>query len=308
MCCGRWKRRCVAARSGVVIGEICARGIDHVATRRLSLAAAAGETLGLLLRTTPEDEPCAFATRWIIGAAPSALLLLHERFMASGRRVWPCVSFAIAGVIAEHGSWSGTVWSSVSSSQRILSLWLGRLSTDRIIRQSRDASALGPPHCLRQARQSRPRCRGRCRGGAGGSSTGLALAQARAMYPALTAMPEDQAADARLLIALADWCQRYTPLIAADPRDGILLDISGCAHLFGSEEKLREDLLARVTGLRFLGAHRHRLDHRRGLGGGAFRRCGHHPMRQRTRASRAAAACGAEASPGDGCGAGPRRP
>ena len=71
------------------------------------------------------------------------------------------------------------------------------------------------------------------------------------MYPTLTAMPEDQAADARLLDAMANWCQRYTPLLATDPPDGILLDIGGCTHLFGGEEKLRDDLLARVTGLGF---------------------------------------------------------
>ncbi len=82
-------------------------------------------------------------------------------------------------------------------------------------------------------------------------SVGLALAQARAMHPTLTAVPEDQAADACLLDAIADRCQRYTPLVAADPPDGILLDIGGCAHLFGGEEKLRDDLLARVTGAGF---------------------------------------------------------
>jgi protein ImuB len=84
-----------------------------------------------------------------------------------------------------------------------------------------------------------------------GLHPGLALAQARAMYPALTAVPEDQAADARLLDEIADWCQRYTPLVAADPPDGILLDIGGCAHLFGGEAKLRDDLLARVTRFGF---------------------------------------------------------
>ena len=57
---------------GVAIGEMRARDIDQVATRRLSLAAAAGGTLGLLLRTAPDDEPSAAATRWIIGAAPSS--------------------------------------------------------------------------------------------------------------------------------------------------------------------------------------------------------------------------------------------
>src|SRR5262249_42828022 len=74
---------------------------------------------------------------------------------------------------------------------------------------------------------------------------------ARAMYPALTAVPEDQAADARLLDEIADWCQRYTPLVAADPPDGILLDIGGCAHLFGGEARLRDDLLAPVTRFGF---------------------------------------------------------
>jgi hypothetical protein len=65
--------RCRAV--GVVIGEIRARGIDRVVTRRLSLAAAAGDTLGLLLRTTQDHEPSAFATRWVIGAAPSSFFL-----------------------------------------------------------------------------------------------------------------------------------------------------------------------------------------------------------------------------------------
>jgi protein ImuA len=69
--------RCRAV--GVVIGEMRARGIDQVATRRLSLAAAAGDTLGLLLRTAPDDEPSAFATRWIIGTAPSFFLSPSER-------------------------------------------------------------------------------------------------------------------------------------------------------------------------------------------------------------------------------------
>src|SRR6266576_3079174 len=49
------------------------------------------------------------------------------------------VSCATVVALSEHGSWSGTVWSSVSSSQRILSLWLERLSTDRITRQWREA-------------------------------------------------------------------------------------------------------------------------------------------------------------------------
>jgi protein ImuB len=141
------------------------------------------------------------------------------------------------------------VWSSVSSSQRVLSLWLERLSTDRIARQRYEASSprvvfgrRGNLDLLVAVDAAAERL---------GLSAGLALAQARAMYPALTAVPEDAAADAHLLAAVADWCQRYTPLVATDPPDGILLDIGGCAHLFGGEERLRDDLFARVTGFGF---------------------------------------------------------
>jgi len=53
--------RCRAV--GLVIGELRARDIDQVATRRLALAAAAGNTLGLLLRPAPDDTLSAAATR-----------------------------------------------------------------------------------------------------------------------------------------------------------------------------------------------------------------------------------------------------
>jgi protein ImuA len=61
--------RCRAV--GVVIGEMRARDLDQVATRRLSHTAAAGGTLGLLLRSAPDDRSSVAATRWIIGGASS---------------------------------------------------------------------------------------------------------------------------------------------------------------------------------------------------------------------------------------------
>jgi protein ImuA len=59
--------RCPAL--GVVVAETREHRLDGVATRRLALAAAAGDTLGLILRTTPDDAPSAAATRWIIAAS-----------------------------------------------------------------------------------------------------------------------------------------------------------------------------------------------------------------------------------------------
>jgi protein ImuB len=46
------------------------------------------------------------------------------------------------------------------------------------------------------------------------------------------------------LAAAALWAQKFSPLTAPDAPDGILLDITGCAHLFGGEAGLRAGLLA----------------------------------------------------------------
>jgi protein ImuB len=52
----------------------------------------------------------------------------------------------------------------------------------------------------------------------------------------------DEAADASLLSDIADWCDRFTPLVALDAPHGLFLDITGCAHLFGGEAALMQML------------------------------------------------------------------
>ena len=84
-----------------------------------------------------------------------------------------------------------------------------------------------------------------------GLAPGMALAQARAMHPGIEAIEEDAEADSVLLEQIADWCLRYTPLVACDPPDGLLLDISGCAHLYGGEEQLVADLAGRLEAAGF---------------------------------------------------------
>ncbi|MEA2937444.1 MAG: protein ImuB [Alphaproteobacteria bacterium] len=80
-----------------------------------------------------------------------------------------------------------------------------------------------------------------------GLTPGIALADTRAMYPGIAVMDDDPEADRRLLEAVADWCDRYTPLVGLDPPDGLVLDITGCAHLFGGEAALCRDLLRRLA-------------------------------------------------------------
>src|SRR5690606_35466224 len=77
-----------------------------------------------------------------------------------------------------------------------------------------------------------------------GLRRGIGLADARAMHPVLEVIETDPVADRRLLDGLADWCDRYTPLAAIDGEDGLILDITGCAHLFGGESALLSDLLS----------------------------------------------------------------
>ena len=48
---------------------------------------------------------------------------------------------------------------------------------------------------------------------------------------------------------LAQGCGRYTPLVALDSPDGLILDIGGAAHLFGGEAGLAADVEARMAGL-----------------------------------------------------------
>jgi protein ImuB len=130
----------------------------------------------------------------------------------------------------------------------MLSLWLPRLATDRVKRlrevTSENACPLviygkrGNADVLTAVDEAAERL---------GLHTGLAQAQARAMHPAIQTIAEDAAADATLLDAIADWCLRYTPLIACDAPDGLLLDIGGCAHLYGGELELVADLGRRVA-------------------------------------------------------------
>ena len=110
-----------------------------------------------------------------------------------------------------------------------------------------DGSTDGSPDYLREHYGSDARVTLLC-GENGGQLVAFqrGVAEARAMYPALDVVEEDPAADRRLLEGIADWCDRYTPMVALDGKDGLFLDITGCAHLFGGEAALLGDILSRL--------------------------------------------------------------
>ncbi len=79
-----------------------------------------------------------------------------------------------------------------------------------------------------------------------GLRRGQTLTDARAMILTLEAVDADEDADRALLEHIADWAERYTPLVALSPPNELLLDITGAANLFGGETALCHDLLDRL--------------------------------------------------------------
>lgn len=139
---------------------------------------------------------------------------------------------------------------SAPSLRRYLAVWLRRLATDRLVRcqlapRDQPLVVVAPvKSALRLVAISAEAAHL-------GLKVGMALADARAMYPKLGCADADPDADQRTLLAVADWCDRYTPLVGIDPPDGLMLDITGCAHLFGGETLLCRDLIRRLNAQGF---------------------------------------------------------
>jgi protein ImuB len=81
---------------------------------------------------------------------------------------------------------------------------------------------------------------------AAGLAPGMLLADALSFLPGLAAVAAQPAEDAVALRRLAEWCGRYSPWTAPDGADGIKIEITGCAHLWGGEERLAADLAIRL--------------------------------------------------------------
>src|SRR6202051_1551411 len=129
--------------------------------------------------------------------------------------------------------------------QRILSMWLPSWPILRLRRLGvgtpENPLATGESlHGVRQLAAVSPEAAAR------GLRPEQTLAQARAICPGLEGMEADPAADRTALAALAGWCERFTPQTAPDAPDGLWLDITGCAHLFGDEAGLVAALSQRM--------------------------------------------------------------
>ena len=134
---------------------------------------------------------------------------------------------------------------------RFLSVFLPSLPTDRILR-GRDPSAAEAPFALwRKIKGGERIVAANAAARRRGIVPGMAVANSRAIVPALALEEHDAIADASTLAALADWHRRFTPLAALDPPDGVMLDVTGAAALFGGEANLLDEIERRLKAQGF---------------------------------------------------------
>jgi protein ImuB len=79
-----------------------------------------------------------------------------------------------------------------------------------------------------------------------GITRGMVLADARAMIPSLQVSDDKPDLANKLLNRLAEWCIRFTPVVATDPPDGLILDVTGCPHLWGGDIPYLQSILTRL--------------------------------------------------------------
>ncbi|MGV3632251.1 MAG: Y-family DNA polymerase [Bacteroidota bacterium] len=75
---------------------------------------------------------------------------------------------------------------------------------------------------------------------------GMVVADCRAIFPDIQVLEYPIGKAEELLEALAIWCIRFTPLTSVDAPDGIVLDCSGCTHLWQGEESYLVHILGRL--------------------------------------------------------------
>jgi protein ImuB len=126
-----------------------------------------------------------------------------------------------------------------------MAIWFTRLALDRWrlaegLREGEGTDAA--PLTLITETAHGPRIAAVNRAGlAAGVRSGAMLADSRALCPSLAVVPADESGDRVFLEGLALWAQRWGPWSTMDLPDGLFVDVTGAAHLFGGEAELIAD-------------------------------------------------------------------
>jgi len=138
-----------------------------------------------------------------------------------------------------------------SANRRYLALWFPYLPADRLRRSLGFGLAPETPLAFTEKVKSALRLTAVDQAARSlGLELGTTLADARARVPELQAVERDEEGDRAWLERIADGCIRYTPMVTLDLPQGLILDVTGCTHLFGGEAGLVADVEARMAALR----------------------------------------------------------
>jgi protein ImuB len=75
----------------------------------------------------------------------------------------------------------------------------------------------------------------------------MVLADARAIVPDLEVLDDKPDLTDNLLGKIAEWCIRFTPVVAIDSPSGLLLDATGCTHLWGDDSSYVADITKKLN-------------------------------------------------------------
>ncbi|MDE0532272.1 MAG: DNA polymerase Y family protein [Albidovulum sp.] len=121
--------------------------------------------------------------------------------------------------------------------KRILSIWFPRLAAERALRCQR--GTICSPFAIAAEKRGMQILSSLSENAEReGLRPGQPLRDAQAICPELITRPADPPGDAAFLSCLRRWAERYSPWIAEERPDGLLINITGCAHLFGGENAL----------------------------------------------------------------------
>ncbi|WP_136439461.1 DNA polymerase Y family protein [Pacificoceanicola onchidii] len=121
--------------------------------------------------------------------------------------------------------------------RRVLSLWFPRLGAERLIR-AEPWLADAPFVTVAEEGQAQLVAALNKKASAAGLYQGQPLRDAHAMCADLLTRAAIPHREALFLDVLHRWAGRYSPWVRAEPPDALVIDLTGCAHLFGGEEAL----------------------------------------------------------------------
>jgi protein ImuB len=131
-------------------------------------------------------------------------------------------------------------------SKRYVSIWFRHLATDWFSLRQPQLKTLpfvlrSPSHGRMVLTSTNSVAEGR------GINRGMVLADARAIVPKIEVQDDKPDLRGKLLTRLAEWCIRFSPTVAVDLPDGLILDASGCTHLWGGDQNYIKDIAQKLS-------------------------------------------------------------